>query len=101
MASREELHEILKGLLGSDWVYYQPPESTKMNYTAIRYSMSDIRSTFSNDKRYSFIPCYELIVIARKPNDPVIAKILELPYSSYVRHYVADNLNHDVIRLYF
>lgn len=101
MATRLELQSKLEELLGSRNAYYDPPESIKMNYTAIKYSKIDIESTFANDKAYLLRPCYELIVIARKPDDPVIAKLLELPYCSYERHYVADNLHHDVLRIYF
>lgn len=91
----------LEELLESGNVYYQPPESKKMEYDAIRYSKKNIRSKFANDKRYSITDCYELIVIARRPDHPVIKKLLELPYCSYDRHYVSDNLHHDVLTLYY
>ena len=73
----------------------------KMEYPAIRYSKNDIRVDRANNISYSIIDSYEIIVIDKKPDNVVIKKILELPYSSYDRHYVSDNLNHDVINLYF
>lgn len=91
----------LEELLESGNVYYQPPESKKMEYDAIRYSKKNIRSKFANDKRYSNMDYYELIVIARRPDHPVIKKLLDLPYCSYDRHYVSDNLHHDVLTLYY
>ena len=37
-----------------------------------------------------------------KPDNPVIEKILtEMPYSSYDRPYKTDNLNHDVLTIYY
>lgn len=101
MADRIELHSLLQELLGSDQVYYQAPESTKMSYPAIRYSKSDIRTTHANNHKYSMRDCYQLIVIAKLPDEPVIKKLLELPYCSYDRHYVADNLNHDTLTIYY
>lgn len=101
MASRESLHEMLKEMLGSSNVYYQPPESEKMEYPAIRYSKSNIESRYANDTKYSLIDRYELIVISKRPDHPVIKKLLMLPYCSYDRHYVSDNLNHDVLILYY
>lgn len=101
MAGRLELQSKLEELLGTGNVYYQPPESVKMIYTAIRYKKKVIESTFADNKSYSLWPCYELTVIGLKPDDPVISKLLELPYCSYDRHYVADNLNHDVLTLYW
>lgn len=101
MTSRLVLQTKLEELLGSRHVYYQPPESLKMEYPAIRYSKNDIRVDRANNNSYSVIDNYEIIVIDKKPDNAVIKKILELPYSSYDRHYVSDNLNHDVINLYF
>ena len=101
MPSRIDLQKKLESLLGSRNVYYQAPETIKMEYPAIRYKKSDIETKFANDKRYMYKNRYEIIVIDRKPDNPVIDKILEMPMSSYDRPYVSDNLNHDVITLYY
>ena len=101
MANRLDLQTKLEELLGSRNVYYQPPESFKMEYPAIRYSKSNIRSRHADNMKYSNFTLYEIIVIDRKPDNAVIDKILELCHSSFDRHYVANNLNHDVINLYF
>ncbi len=101
MPDRLDLQSLLEDMLGSKNVYYQPPESTKMQYDAIRYSKKNIRSTYANNGKYSMKDCYELIVIAKRPDNPVIKKLLALPYCSYDRHYVADNLNHDVLIIYY
>ena len=101
MADRLELHSVLQELLGSSNVYYQPPESIKMQYDAIRYSKKTINSKYANDRKYSMIDCYEIIVISRLPDNPVIKKLLSLPYCSYDRHYIADNLHHDILTIYW
>lgn len=101
MASRTDLHEELKRLLGSNHVYYQAPESVKMEYPAIRYSKSDVDTKHANDRPYIHKKKYEITVIDRKPDNAVIDKILELPMCIYDRHYTADNLNHDVMTLYY
>lgn len=101
MASRPELQSKLEELLGSKNVYYQPPESVKMQYDAIRYSRKKIDIKFANNALYTKMNCYEIIVIARKPDNPVIDKLLELPYCVFDRHYESDNLNHDVFTLYY
>lgn len=101
MASRSALQSKLEELLGNENVYYQPPESVKMEYPAIKYSKTNIKSSFADDKAYSKINCYELIVISRSPDHPVIDKLLELPYCSYGRNYKYDNLEHDTFTLYY
>lgn len=101
MASRFELQLLLEDLLGSENVYYQPPESLKMNYPAIVYSKSNIRSRFANDAGYSHLKSYSITVIDKMPDNSVIDKLMRLPYCSYDRQYKSDNLNHDVLTLYF
>lgn len=101
MASRIELQKELEKLLGSRNVYYQSPETFKMEYPAIRYSKSDIDTKFANNKLYMHKNKYEIIVIDRKPDNLVIDELLKLPMCTYDRHYTADNLNHDVLTLYY
>ena len=101
MADRLDLQGLLEELLESRNVYYQPPESVKMQYPAIRYSKKNIQSVYANNSKYLMRDCYELIVISRKPDDPVIKKLLALPYCSYDRQYIADNLYHDTLTIYY
>ena len=98
---QQELQAKLEELLGSRNVYYQPPESLKMKYPAIRYELSTIDSRNADNIKYSKNNRYEITVIDRLPDNEVISKILDLPYSSYDRRYQSDNLNHDVITLYY
>ena len=101
MGSRLELQNKLEELLGNKHVYHQPPESLKMEYPCIRYSKTDIDSKYANNIKYINTNLYTVTVIDRRPDNEVIQKILELPLSSFDRHYVSNNLNHDVINLYF
>lgn len=101
MASRVDLQRELERLLGARHVYYQAPESVKMEYPAIRYSRSDIDTKSANNKTYMHKNRYEIIVIDRKPDNAVIDELLKLPMCTYDRHYTADNLNHDVMTLYY
>ena len=80
MADRLDLQSLLEELLESRNVYYQSPESVKMQYPAIRYSKKNIQSAYANNSKYLMRDCYELIVISRKPDDTVIKKLLALPY---------------------
>ena len=101
MNKRLELHNKLVELFGNNHVYYQPPENLKMEYPCIRYSKSDITSRHADNINYVNKTSYEIVIIDKHPDNVVIEKILALPLSSYNRHYVSDNLNHDVIQLYY
>lgn len=101
MGTRLELQTKLEELLGSSNVYYQPPSSKKMEYPAIRYSKNKHDKKSADDTTYQLHTRYDLTVIDRRPDNPVIQKLLELPYCSYGRFYSANNLNHDTLTLYF
>lgn len=99
--NRLSLQSLLEKLLGSRNVYYQPPENLKMEYPCIRYSKSDITATYGDNIKYRTHDVYDLVVISKKPDHEVINKLLELEYSEFDRHYVSDNMNHDIIKLYY
>lgn len=98
---RLEFHEILVEILGSRHVYFQPPETIKMEYPAIVYSRSKMRTKRANGNMYNARARYSVQLIDPDPDSPYIQKLLELPLCSYDRHYVADNLNHDVFDIYY
>ena len=101
MRTWESLQELLEKLFECRHVYYQPPDNLTMEYPAIRYSLSDIDSKYANNKMYVGMKCYDIVVKDKDEDNPVIEKLLELPYASFNRHYVSDNLNHDIIKLYY
>lgn len=97
---RLELHELLCELLGSRNVYFQPPESVKMKYPAIRYSRNRIENTSADNIVYKQDVSYTITVIDRDPDSEIVERVSTIPRIIYDRSYVADNLNHDVFRLY-
>lgn len=97
---RLKLHEILCDTLGSRNVYFQPPESVKMKYPAIRYSRSGIDITYADNSNYRQDVSYMITVIDRDPDSDVVERVSQIPHISHDRSYVADNLNHDVFTLY-
>lgn len=101
MASRLELQTKLEEILGSRNVYFQPPASVQMQYDAIVYERSGIRNLPADNLNYSLTQAYEVTVIYRDPDCDVPMKLAELPMCRMERHYVVDNLNHDVFTLYY
>lgn len=98
---RLELHELLAELLGSRNVYYQPPESVRMIYPAIKYSRDDIQNTFANNNVYTQQYAYEITVIDEDPDSEIVDKISKLPTARFERHYTFDDLNHDIYKIIF
>lgn len=98
---REEFMQVLKDILGSDNVYFQPPTSTTMRYPCIFFERSNLRTEFANNLPYKTKKRYSVSLIAVDPDDSTFDKLSHLPMSTFDRHYKADNLNHDVFSIYF
>lgn len=101
MEGRLELHEKLVEILGSRNVYFQSPESMKLQYPAIVYTRSDIRNTFANNEVYKQSHFYELTVIDYDPDSEIVSKVSKLPGIRFNRHFAKDNLNHTTFTIYY
>lgn len=101
MSTRLDLHVLLCDCLGSRNVYFQPPESIKMQYPAIVYSRDDIENNHANNGVYMQSTAYNIIVIDPDPDSEVVQKVSKLPMCTFDRHYAADNLNHDSFTIYY
>ena len=102
MASRLNLQTELEEILGSRNVYFQPPESVKMQYDAIRYNLSGKNLRHADNKIYRKVNCYDGVVITRDPDSPIPDAILDhFEMISFGKPYTADNLNHFPFTLYY
>jgi hypothetical protein len=101
MGLRTDLHTLLKSILGSDHVYFQPPPTVQLTYPCIVYKRDDVRTMFADDKPYRRSKRYLLTIIDRNPDSNIPDKIGELPKCVFDRFYTADNLNHDVYKIFF
>jgi len=101
MAQRLELHAILTDILQSDQVYFAPPASVQMKYPCIVYHRDYALTNHADDKPYRVTKRYLITVIDRDPDSSIPDKIAMLPTCVYDRFFTADNLNHDVFKVFF
>ena len=101
MTNRLNLQTTLENILGSRNVYYQPPESVKMQYPAIVYFRNSIENNHANDSVYNQNVSYEIIVIYKDPDSEIPIAVSQLPLCKFNRRYTADNLYHDVLIIYY
>ena len=101
MHDRQELHEVLCNILGSRNVYFQPPESIKMKYPAIVYSLNDISNSHGDNLPYMQSVSYSVTVIDKNPDSNIAETVSKLPRCRFNRHFISDNLNHYVFTLYY
>lgn len=101
MAHRLELQELLVSVSGIDNVYFQPPPTVQMVYPCIVYRRDYELTNHADDLPYKQMKRYIVTVIDRDPDSAIPDKISGLPLCVYDRFYTADNLNHDVYKLFF
>ena len=93
---RMKLHETLIEILGSEHVYFQPPETVKLEYPCIVYSRRSGNTAHANDHPYRYTQTYDVTIIDRDPDSKLPEKLATtITGARYDRHYTADNLHHD------
>lgn len=102
MGQRLQLQTLLEEILGSDAVYFQPPESFRMKYPCIVYNRDTGDTQFADNKPYIFEIRYQVSLISRDPDmDDILKKLASLEKCTYDRHYTVNGLNHDVFNLFY
>jgi hypothetical protein len=102
MASRLKLQEELCNLLGTNNVYFNPPESLKLKYPCIVYSIGGMDSKRANNQTYKNTLRYTITVMVDDPDNDMYKKILtHFPMCSFDRTYPSNNLNHFILTLYY
>ena len=102
MASRLKLQTELEELLGTKNVYYQPPENVKIKYDAIIYNLSNMVTNKADNKTYLLNRRYDITIISRNAENGLAEILLShFQYISFDRRYIADNLYHDTLTLYY
>jgi hypothetical protein len=101
MGQRLDLQALLESLLGSSAVYFQPPPNTTMTYPCIVYQRDNAITEFADNTPHRYTQRYQVTLIGRDPDNPVLEKIAALPMCLFNRYFAANNLNHDVFVLYY
>lgn len=108
MDKRYELQEKLEDIMApmvkepEDHVFFQPPESVKLEYPCILYHLNRLYIRRADDMPYVNKDQYMVTVIDRNPDSQIAKEIIEtFRYASFDRRYVIDNLYHDIITLYY
>lgn len=97
---RLELHELLL-TMGASKVYFQPPGKERMVYPCIVYKRARANTIYADDAPYNVTRAYNVTVIDEDPDSPIVEKMMGLRLCSHERHFVSDNLHHDVFILYY
>lgn len=106
MASRLDLDRDLRSLLGSDNVYYQPPESLKIKYPCFIYRLSGANQIPADNDLYLYVRQYTLTYVTKDPDSELIDEIpkyftKKLKGCRMSTFFTSDNLNHYNYTIYY
>lgn len=99
---RISLHEELLNLFGeSAHVYFQPPENLMMEYPAVIYERRNINTKYANDCVFNNTTEYNVTIIDSDPDSLLVDKMSKFRTARFIRHYVANGLNHDTFKIFY
>ena len=101
MGRRLDLDSQLRSLLGSDNVYFQPPESIVLKYPCIIYKRESNDVKFADGAPYAIRRKYSLLLIDRNPDTTLPDTISALPLCKPGSFYQFENLNHYPFTIYY
>lgn len=97
---RERLHGLLLQLVPH--AYFQPPSSVMLVYPCIVYAKSSMDTIRANNKVYGMHTAYTLTVIEKDPDSQLSDTIIQsFAMCDFNAAFVADNLNHTSLTLYY
>lgn len=100
MGDREELHDKLVAIC--EHAYYQAPSNVSLKYPCVVYVKADIETTHANNGIYNKNTMYNLTVMERDPDHTIGENVLDaFSMCSLNTMYVADNVNHTSLSLYY
>jgi hypothetical protein len=91
-----KLHEAL----GSDNVYFEPPESKKLDYPCIIYQRAKIDKTEADNTAYLLFQRFTVTHITKRVDSPVVDELLKIKNCEHDRDFKVDDLYHYVFTIY-
>lgn len=101
LANRQDLSEFLRSVLGEYGknVYFQPPESLKLNFPCIIYELGSYSPTKADNKAYHINESYSITLVTKLPDTNYGKQILNKETAKFDRYFVNDNLYHYVFTI--
>jgi hypothetical protein len=101
-SKRLRLQQEFEDILGSKNVYFQPPETLKMNYPCIVYFKTSIAVKHANNKVYKYDQAYTVTYVDKNPDSEVPYTILKhFGCTKPDSFYKSENLNHTKFTIFY
>lgn len=102
MTKRVELQSKFEEILGSRNVYFQPPETKKMEYPCIIYFKTSVPARYADDLIYKYKQGYTVTVVDKDPDSEIPFKIFKtFGYARIDSFYKSGGLNHTKLTIFY
>lgn len=91
---REKLQQFMEDCGEIPRLYFQPPETVKLEYPCMIYHLKALTSRKANNRPYHKTIGFDITYITRSPASNVPDRILDEPLFAFDRYYTAENLHH-------
>ena len=98
---RLEFHSILESLPGVVKAWYQRPPKNNMNLDNCILYTGKPGIRYADNHAYLKGTYYTVTFIHSDPDSETVDAILGLQYCSFDRHFISDDLHHDVFNIFF
>lgn len=99
--TRVELHHKLVSMLGSNNVYFDPPENFKLQYPCIVYYLEGLADSSADNQVYRRMRRYSLTYITPIAEDPFAEELADIRYCTLNRPYTVSDLYHWAYTLFY
>lgn len=96
-----DLHDVLKNLMPGIPIYFQPPESIRMQYPCLIYTIDGTNSVHADNIKYADTRIYQLILVQRQPDTYLLDVVNSLQMCEHTGRLVVGGLYQDQFRLFF
>lgn len=97
---RLRFHNALQAYVGNNIkLYFNPPEDLKLQIPCIRYSLSTFNVRHADDQVHRAVPIYDVTLVTRDVDDPLIEKLVKFPGSRFDRTYRDSSLCYATYRI--
>ena len=97
MANRMTLHRKFKVICPK--VYFQAPDSEKMEFPCIRYQLNDVKSTMADDLIYVGRREYRVQILSRDVDTEILGQVLALPFTKFKNFMTVNDINQWTIHI--
>lgn len=80
-------------------LYYNPTGQTTLKYPCIIYRRKAIRQRHADNLRYHTHEEYQITVIDKRVESPVVEALINEQYCYYNSEFISDNMNHTLITI--